>query len=77
MSRSATVEAVLNTIEHERHARGALVEAFADELTEAVSDVAPESTRQLLAKARMGSLPDGEIPTLLDEVRASLRAVAA
>ena len=77
MPRSATLEAVLNTIEHERHARGALVQAFADELDAAVSERAPDSTRRLLARARIGSLADAEIPTLLDEVRATLRLVAA
>lgn len=65
---------MLNTLEHERHAKGALLHAFADDLGEAMSETAPESTRTLLARAKAGSLTDAEIPVLLDELRASVAA---
>ncbi|MDF2694711.1 MAG: hypothetical protein K0S65_3094 [Labilithrix sp.] len=74
--RNTNVEAVLNTLEHEKHARGALLVAFLEELREAVTDRAPESTRDLLALAERGEMGDAEFSTLLAEVRAVIRAVA-
>jgi hypothetical protein len=75
LCRTASVEALLNTLEHERHARAALLEAFVDDL-EAVSERVPESTRTLLARARRGDLPESEIPALVSELRASLHDAA-
>lgn len=71
---STSFEAMLNTIEHERHAKGALLHAFASDLGESMSESAPESTRTLLARAKDGSLTEEEIPVLLDELRASVAA---
>ena len=64
---------MLNTLEHERHAKGALLHAFADDL-EALSERAPASTRTLLARAKAGALTEEEIPVLLDALRASVAA---
>jgi hypothetical protein len=74
---STNLEAVLNTLEHERYARGALLAAFLDDLRELASDDrAPESTRDLLARAATGEMKDAEFTTLLDELRAVARNAA-
>jgi hypothetical protein len=75
--RSTTnVEVLLNTLEAERHARGALLVAFVDELRAAMMDRAPESTRVLLARAERGEMGEPEFRELLDELRAFVRTAA-
>ena len=74
---STSLEAVLNTLEHERYARGALLVAFLDELRAlANDDRAPDSTRDLLARAESGEMKDAEFETLLHELRAVARNAA-
>lgn len=74
---STSLEAVLNTLEHERYARGALLVAFLDELRAlANDDRAPDSTRDLLARAESGEMKDAEFDTLLHELRAVARNAA-
>lgn len=75
---TTSVEAVLNTLEHERYARGALLVAFLDELRAvAGDDRAPESTRDLLARAEKGDeIKDAEWRALLEELRAVVRSAA-
>ncbi len=74
---STSLEAVLNTLEHERYAREALLAAFLDELRAlANDDRAPESTRDLLARAETGEMKDTEFQTLLHELRAVARTAA-
>ena len=74
---STNLEAVLNTLEHERYARGALLSAFLDDLRAlANDDRAPESTRDLLARAETGEMKDAEFQTLLHELRAVARNAA-
>ncbi len=74
---TTSVEAVLNTLEHERYARGALLVAFLDDLRAVASDDrAPDSTRDLLARAEKGEMKDGEWTTLLEELRAIVRRAA-
>jgi hypothetical protein len=72
------VETVLNTLQHERHARTALLMAFADELRAALPDRAPESTRALsaLAKAEHAPLEEEEFASLLTDLRAIARDAA-
>jgi len=74
---STNLEAVLNTLEHERYARGALLSAFLDDLRAlANDDRAPESTRDLLARAETGEMKDAEFEMLLHELRAVARNAA-
>lgn len=70
-SSRTNVSTVLNTLEHERHARGALVSAFAADLRAAIPESAPESTRTLakLARAERGEIEDAELAELLNELR--------
>lgn len=76
MTNRTSVEAVLNTLEHERHARSALLVAFGDELRAAMPDEAPESTRTLIAiaKAERGEMDDASFSTLLNDLREIVRA---
>jgi hypothetical protein len=73
---TTSVEVMLNTLTHERHTRGALLGAFASELRTALSERAPESTRDLLARAQRGELPEVEVNVLLDELRGLFRTAA-
>ena len=74
---STSLEAVLNTLEHERYAREALLAAFLDDLRAlANDDRAPESTRDLLARAESGEMKDAEFAALLNELRAVARTAA-
>lgn len=70
-SSRTNVTTVLNTLEHERYARGALVAAFADELRAAIPERAPESTRTLakLAKAERGEIDEHDFEELLTDLR--------
>lgn len=76
MPSRTTVTAVLNTLEGERHARGALIAAFAADLRAAIPEAAPESTRSLaaIAKAEAGDLDDHAIAELLTDLRSMTRA---
>jgi len=65
-----SVAALLNTLEHERHARGALLGAFAEELRSYVAGRASQATRERLARAERGELHEAEVALLLDELRA-------
>jgi hypothetical protein len=65
-----SVAALINTLEHERHARGALLEAFAEDLRAYIAGRAPAATRERLARAERGELQDAEYALLLDELRA-------
>lgn len=69
----SSVHALLNTLEHERHDRRALLSAFLGELRDLVTDETPPSTRRSLELAERGELTDAEIPTLLEELRACAR----
>jgi hypothetical protein len=69
MTRSS-IAALINTLEHERHARGALLEAFADELHAYLAGRASPATRERLARAGRGELQEAEYAQLLDELRA-------
>lgn len=73
---TANLEVLLNTLEAERHARGALLVAFVDELRAATMDRAPESTRELLKRAERGEMGEPEFRMLLDELRAFARTAA-
>jgi hypothetical protein len=65
-----SVAALINTLEHERHARGALLGAFAEELRAYIAGRAAPATRERLARAERGELQDAEYALLLDELRA-------
>lgn len=67
----SSLTTVLNTLEHERHARGALIAAFANELRAAIPERAPESTRTLaaIAKAEAGEIDENEYEGLLSDLR--------
>jgi hypothetical protein len=69
-SSSLRVDVLLNTLEHERHARGPLLVALADEIEGALRELAPASTRALLARARRGEIADADLTVLLGELRA-------
>jgi hypothetical protein len=71
MSSRTKVTAVLNTLEHERYARGALLAAFAEELRASIPERAPESTRTLanLAKAEAGEIDEEGFAELLTDLR--------
>ena len=71
MSSRTKVTTVLNTLEHERHARGALIAAFANELRAAITQRAPESTRTLeaIARAEAGEIDDDDFEGLLSDLR--------
>ena len=76
--RSATsVATLLNTLEAERHARGALLFALVGDLRAAMSDRIPASTSHLLARAERGEVGETEFEALLDELRAYVRGAAA
>ena len=64
------IDALLNTIEHEKHARGALLVAFAKDLRSALPPKALESTRDLFASAERGEATDADVSTLLSRLRA-------
>jgi len=73
---TTSVAVLLNTLEAERHQRGALLVAFVDELRAAMTDQAPESTRDLLARAERGEMAEPDFQTLLDELRAFVQTAA-
>lgn len=70
------MEVLLNTLEHERHARRGLLVALLEEMGTSVADRAPESTRDLLARAESGKMADAEWNALLRELRAFVRTAA-
>lgn len=57
---------LLDTIAHERYARGALLLTFLDDLRLLAHDRAPESTRLL---GRAETLTDDEVDVVVDELR--------
>ena len=71
---TTSVRAMLNTLEHERYARGAVLVAFLQDLRAELTESAPESTRELLARAERGELDEVEVGVLLEEIRALLDA---
>jgi hypothetical protein len=73
---TTNVEVLLNTLEHERHARGALLVAFASELRMVMTGRASAVARDLLAQAERGEMGDEEYRLLLAELRALVRAAA-
>ena len=77
-SSRTNVSTVLNTLENERYARGALVAAFAGELRAAIPDRAPESTRTLakLAKAEREEINEQELAELITDLRAMVEQAA-
>lgn len=79
MANRTSVAAVLNTLEHERYAREALLAAFGDELRAAIPERAPESTRTLaaVAKAERGEqFDEGGFQELLSDLRQIVRTAA-
>ncbi len=78
-SMTTSVRVLLATLENERHARGALLVAFIEELHAAFADRAPDSTRALLQRAATGDIDDvadTDFLVLLDELRARVREAA-
>lgn len=71
MTARTNVSTVLTTLEHERHAPGPLVAAFADELRAAIPEAAPESTRALAAleEAERGEMDLEGMTRLLSDLR--------
>jgi hypothetical protein len=78
MSARTKVTTVLNTLEHERHARGALIAAFANELRAAIPERAPESTRTLaaIAKAEAGEIDEHDFEGLISALRSIAQQAA-
>lgn len=74
LSSNTNVEILLNTLAHEKHARYALLVAFLEELRAAVTEEAPDSTRELLSRAGNGEMSDADVDVLIDEVRAFVTA---
>jgi hypothetical protein len=68
--------AILSTIEHERHARGAVLGAFAADLRDLLVEHTSASTWDLLSRAEQGDLGDAEVGMLLDEIRSILEGAA-
>lgn len=66
-------EVLLDTLQHEKYARSALLAAFLDDLRRIADDGAPDSTRDLLSRAEVGDLSDDEFSTLLGELRGAIR----
>lgn len=66
---SMTPAVLLDTLTHEKHARGALLVTFLEDLTVAC-ERAPASTRELLARAQTTALSDEEVDTILVDLRA-------
>ncbi len=78
MSSRTHVATLLNTLAHERHAREALLVAFADELRAAIPERAPESTRTLaaLARAERGEMDETGFAELLQDLRTIVHETA-
>ena len=60
---------MLNTLEAERHTRGAVLVALLDELRAATRGLVPASTRELLTRAETIELTESEYAVLLNELR--------